>query len=435
MLLTSIGGIFLVSRLAADAFSATYYVERSIGNDSRTPAQAASESTPWRSVARCADSGLKPGDVCSVKNGTYTEDLHIKVSGVAGSPITFRNYPGHRPLLDFGDLSAPPWTTTFKRIVIGLSGQTPARYVTIEGFEIYRGYDGVKCNQYCDHIILRDLVIHHSRFQGILGNFPHSTFDRLVIHSNGQGVGDHGMYVQGRGLTITNSLVYNNSGRGLQLAAYEYNPGLDPSTDYSGFWDGYVANNTIAWNGSSGITLWNAGNGSGVLSAGASRGFVTGNVFENNIFYENGQLNGRNNGIDWLDTGPAGSVVRNTQCWATAPRGGVCLTHVTSGVGNNGGEGSVFTSVGTLLADPKFELAPATPVTSPNFRLKLGSPSINTGLNATTAMTGRFAGATLDLAKAARPSSGSWERGAYEFGSATSIANVAPARVRGLRWR
>ena len=48
--------ILIAALAAAPALDgATYYVDASTGNDSRTAAQAQSESTPWRSIAPAAN--------------------------------------------------------------------------------------------------------------------------------------------------------------------------------------------------------------------------------------------------------------------------------------------------------------------------------------------------------------------------------------------
>ena len=72
----------------------SYYVSMS-GSDSND----GSNTRPWATLSY-ALGVAEPGDTIYVRAGTYPEgEINIPKSGLPGSPITIRNYPGERPIL------------------------------------------------------------------------------------------------------------------------------------------------------------------------------------------------------------------------------------------------------------------------------------------------------------------------------------------------
>ncbi len=71
----------------------TFYIAQS-GDD----ANPGTEAQPWKSLQKSANE-MYPGDTALVKNGTYALESPIKLlnSGVEGSPVTYKAYPGHKP--------------------------------------------------------------------------------------------------------------------------------------------------------------------------------------------------------------------------------------------------------------------------------------------------------------------------------------------------
>ncbi len=81
-----------------------------------------SEARPWASIDKAVNT-LTPGQTVLVKNGTYINDyMFITRSGTPGRPITFRAYPGDRPVV---------------RISTDNGGATMqgASYINLEGFD------------------------------------------------------------------------------------------------------------------------------------------------------------------------------------------------------------------------------------------------------------------------------------------------------------
>lgn len=194
--------------------------------------------------------------------------------------------------------------------------------------------------------------------------------------------------------TIKNNLIYDNLSNGIQVAGYPYN---------SRHW--LIANNVFAYQyNNSGIVVWQPD--------------ATDNVIENNIFFENlRKTGGAGHGITFYYCGPRNKVANNV----FFRTGGLASQAILDTAG-----GASYTDLGgqLLQIDPRFA-APA----SSDFRLSAGSPAIDKGLNLFSQ------GVTIDFAGNPRPAAGSFEIGAYEFGSGTSVADAAPGIVRALRWR
>jgi len=72
--------------------ASTYYVDATNGSDSdRTPAQAQSINSPWKTIQNAANH-MTAGDTCLIRAGTYRETVVVPVSGTVAAPITFRPY-------------------------------------------------------------------------------------------------------------------------------------------------------------------------------------------------------------------------------------------------------------------------------------------------------------------------------------------------------
>jgi hypothetical protein len=75
-----------------------YYADPVKGNN----ANPGTLSAPYKTVAKSI-SRLTPGDTLYLREGTYREsDISIAVHGTASGPITIRNYPGEKPIIDGG---------------------------------------------------------------------------------------------------------------------------------------------------------------------------------------------------------------------------------------------------------------------------------------------------------------------------------------------
>lgn len=144
--------LFCAGACASAAYSATWYVDASCGNNGNGQAdQCASTSGgagAFTSLQSCVDN-MNGGDTCLVKNGTYYRagaQGYIpgfnfcvnggRLNGTAGQYTTIKAYPGHTPkICADASCSANPASPAIG--VFQDSGFTPScGYVAIQGFEV-----------------------------------------------------------------------------------------------------------------------------------------------------------------------------------------------------------------------------------------------------------------------------------------------------------
>jgi hypothetical protein len=278
------------------------------------------------------------------------------------------------------------------RILIeGTPYPSPVGWLVIEGLELRNGSEGVKLMNTHD-IILRKNYIHDNANQGILGASARVTIDQNVIARTGlqsSQFHEHGIYMQGTDIAITNNLIDSNHAYGIQIAAYSYNSGTHAVPEYAGATNWLISNNTIALQDvRGGIIVWNAGTA------------PSGITVQNNIFYRNSESTNGDNAVGYLGS-YNNIVVRNNLSYTTS--GSASLP---SGNGNIVGQ------------DPRF-----VDLSVSNFRLQSNSPAINTGIAQLTP--------SVDIAGVLRPQGSAPEIGAYEFGgTADTTPPTAPGNLR-----
>lgn len=385
------------------AHATTYYVATT-GNNSNP----GTEDKPWRTITY-AVAAMVAGDTTFVRGGTYSTEgtIRFKRTGTATAPIRLLNYPGESPLIDYVDQQVGDTVT-----VLHVAGQNVAMgYLTIEGFEIKNGYDGIKFYNMHNSVIRRNWI-HDNINQGILGiGGHHNLFERNIISHNGNFPGceagaktkigtticnqTHGLYMHGDSYTITNNIIYDNLAAGIQQngsPTSAYSPTRHPGPEFAGASNWTIAHNVSAYHSyGPGILLW---------------GSLSNNIrIENNILFENQQashsISGQ--GIFFTGLGGAGVTIKNNLCYASGSGGINCLgvTGATEGVN--------YTQSGNVvnISDPAFVNAPATVPTSPNFALTARSPAIDAGLPLATVR--------IDFNGAPRPRGRAPDIGAYEY--------------------
>jgi hypothetical protein len=370
------------------------------------------EAQPWQTIAHAVDA-MVAGDMTFVRGGKYREGLiRFKKSGTQAAPIKLLNYPGESPVIDFLDKAQ------FHRMLIQhVSGfQNPMGWITIEGFEIRNGHNGIKIYNGHD-IMIRRNWIHDNFSQGILGNGTRVLIDRNKISHNGAFAlcgtrpshcnQSHGIYFQGSSVTITNNLIYDNLAYGIQQngsPTSAYVPTKHAGPEFAGAKNWTIANNTFAYqNHRGGIVVW----GSECTNA----------RIENNIFYQNSvNHSGFPQGIDFASSTSTGITIRNNLAYATSPGSTVFL-------GSRANEWVHYTQSGNLvnISNPGFVNAPATLPASPNFALTARSPAIDKGLPPSDDETrtafddALFTARRIDFAGTARPNGRTYDIGAYEY--------------------
>lgn len=338
------------------------------------------------------------GDTTYVRAGTYHEGIiRFSKSGTKAAPIKLVNYSGESPVIDCIDKNA------FHRILIQNSAgpKFAIGWITVEGFEIRNCYEGIKVNGVNDLTIRRNWI-HDNKFQGILGNGTRILIDRNIINHNGQFDEcltnppacnlDHGIYLAGTAVTVTNNLIYDNLTSGIQTTgSLRYDSAKYPGPEYVDAHDWVIANNTIAYQAyGPAIVLW----GSTILNT----------QIKNNIFYEN-RVNGRSaqsNGIAFTSMTGTGITIKSNLSYASGSGGAIFL-------GPGATEGVHYTQSDNIVnvSTPAFVNAPATLPASPNFALTERSPAIDAG--------GSLAMTSIAVNGIQRPQGATYDIGAYEY--------------------
>jgi hypothetical protein len=401
---------------------ATYYIQRSIGNNNNP----GTEALPWQTIQKAANT-MVAGDTVLIKDGNYPESVTISVSGTSGSPITYKAAPGHAPVLNFpgtGGISCQGTTTV------------PRSYIHFEG--LFLDYQSIVTNvagftlYFADHITLRNCTIRNAGGIGVTGASWACTLDRCsFIHCGHGGTGaittGYAIYTDGNNWTMTSNLFIDTYGWHIQISAHRWPDFAAPSALYRGFENNLIANNVFAYSGGP-----SGGNRAAIIwwSGGGPAGPGTGNIVRNNIFYQNGQSgtggNGAFDNLSW----PAGGTITcdHNIHYATAPRATTFSAALPLDTSNGGNR---------LLVNPNFVNAPATILATADFHLTAGSTeALDTGLNLFSAsvpsgsQTLTALGCFQDRDAVDRPFSSVWEIGAYEFGAAPDV--TAPDAPTGL---
>ncbi|MEQ9618987.1 MAG: right-handed parallel beta-helix repeat-containing protein [Deltaproteobacteria bacterium] len=176
----------------------------------------------YTTIQGAVDSAV-PGDIIRVIGGVYTGKIVVKNSGTRLRPITIEAYPGHKPII-------VPGKGEGDRVEID------AEWIVFQGFEVMKGWDGVKL--YKGNNIIRNNKIHRNTYQGILIiSTDNITIENNIIESNGTGKGEcynkdwrgsspkhcHGIYLSDfeckgiSGVAIRGNVIRNHGGRGIQM--------------------------------------------------------------------------------------------------------------------------------------------------------------------------------------------------------------------------
>lgn len=273
--------ILILLVLPFSAHATTYYVATTGSNANN----GTDETTPFATVAFCV-SIMVAGDTCYVRGGSYNSGvIRFSRTGTASAPIVLSNYPGEKPRINFQSYD------NLDRILIQNSaGVSKAMgWITIQGFELTGGHDGIKFHNLHDSII-RNNEIHDVGAMGILGNGGiRVLFERNIFHHNGRFAScdagttalcwhDHGIYAHGSNYTIRKNIFYWHQGYGITQNGSStalYNPSHHAGTEYAGARNWIVESNTFAYSRTrGGHVVWGS--------------LCSGTRIENNIYYENG---------------------------------------------------------------------------------------------------------------------------------------------------
>ena len=378
------------------AHAATYYVATT--GDNSNPG---TEAQPFRTIAHAVNT-MVAGDTTYVRGGTYSGHVRFRRSGRVQAPIKLLNYPGENPIIDFGKT---PATVTSEDMILLQSGRnTPIGWITIEGFEIQRGWKAIKWHNLHDSVIRRNWMHDALRGSAILAiGGTRVLIDRNRISHNAvvtpgdNETGGHGVYLHGSAYTLTNNIFYDNHNFEIQMngsSTSAYNPAIHPSPEFAGAANWVIANNTLAYNkNGAGIVVW------GSLCNNAR--------IENNIFYENAvnKSSSTPQGVHFTGASSAtGIQIRNNHFYASGSGGTVAIgvTGATEGVTYTQSDNIVNVSPPGFVNGGNNALP-----SSPDWRLRAGSPAIDKGLT--------LSAVTTDFTGTARTQGRAYDIGAYEY--------------------
>jgi hypothetical protein len=343
---------------------------------------------------------LTPGAVLYVRGGTYVESLGDGAQDYSGTSweraTRIAPYNGERVVIK------APAGANFA-IQIGRRHHVVFDRMIVDGAGVV--HDAIKLNGSSHHIRFMDGVVYNGTQQGI--NIQDAATGHEIvnmeIHGNGSSHLDHGIYIASSGNLVERSRIHGNSGYGVHI----YNGACACANG------NVVRGNRVYANGQ-------RARGFGIL-LGSGRG----NAAYNNLVYSN------RGGIQVAHSAPSDTYVVNNTVVDSGNWGGIAVQAeaVATRVINNivylsvGGDlsnaGSSTSLANNLLGiDPRF-VDPA----AGNFRLRAGSPAIDTGLGIPEVPT--------DFDGARRPAGGAYDAGAHEHGAVGLPASPVNLRIRG----
>jgi len=181
------------------------YVVAPNGSD-RNPG---TKQRPLKTIQEALDR-LSPGQRVLVRGGHYRENLYLTRSGTARSPITLRNYPGERPVLEPGggascndvlQLSDIAYVRVHGFIIQGANGCDNNTNVYVAGRSKHVEISGNEIRDGHDHGLFSDAGTEDVQ---VIGN---------RIHDNGtvgSGNKDHALYMEGTRQLIANNVIYDH---------------------------------------------------------------------------------------------------------------------------------------------------------------------------------------------------------------------------------
>lgn len=448
---------------ASQALAATYYVGKA-GSDANTCAQAQNPATRKLTIhGAISCMSIAPnqagGNTIVVGSGVYDEAFFDDLpSGSSWSaPFTLKaeerggailrpttgtcDVYDHTGELDSNGTPIQVATGEKNRPCFGiLIYRCKDCYILIDGFKLdmsYNAYSGIKIDG-ASHVTIQHTEVFNPQGVCVLGCASNCKFLHMDVHAcavrdpkyhcwPGSGCGSNSFYLGGNNIEVAYSRVY---GGGLGIAFYGGNANTHSNT----------AHHNIVYGGIGIFQAYGGGNaffhdnlviGGGISTDGNAR------IFNNTILGPT-RAAIQSPGYDFgISAGGSGNEVRNNIIWgpfAAGPLSGnaaysnnLCAGNPNCAVQSD----PLFVSGATAWNYPTADLfiSPLNIPSTLDYHLKNGSPAINTGTNLFSS------GVTTDLDGLLRPVSGAFEIGAYEFASGTQVANAAPAKVRGLRWR
>jgi Ca2+-binding RTX toxin-like protein len=157
----------------------TYYVSTK-GSDSGN----GSANSPFKTISKAMKANLKPGDEVVVKSGTYKEAVIVNKDGKSGDYITIRSeVPGGAKIVPTGDKPG---------VIIN------ADYVTFDGFDVSGSKgSGIAANR-VHHVEVINNIVHDNVSNGIyLGQSDFLLVEGNVVYDNSAKGSTSGIHLKG----------------------------------------------------------------------------------------------------------------------------------------------------------------------------------------------------------------------------------------------
>jgi hypothetical protein len=381
-----------------------YYYVAPNGND----ANNGSIGSPWATVNH-ATSKMTGGDVLYIRGGTYSQIFDIYgPSGSASYPTVVQAYPGETPIFNYNNITSSGHSLDGLNWFI-LGGLT----ILSNNIGLYVGAAGT-----CSNVVLTNLTVAYTGQQGI--QIYNQSHDVLVVSNtihdtglwnlNGEGiyvgVGDQAPADNTHNITITGCSIYNTKDEAIELKPGTYSSVVQYCTIHTAnkAQDPYGAGGGAIEVNQEGSLNYYSGNPNhlirGNLIYDTPIGIRAGNggQYYNNIVYTvttYGILVNNNDGDSYTRY-----VYNNT---VDAPQ--------SMAIVNNGATASIVNNIGpTGTYNLTTSSAYYVNAAAHNYHLVPGSAPILAGSNV-------FSVVPTDFDANARPSSGPFDIGAYQYGA------------------
>lgn len=246
--------------LASTSWATNYYVDQN--NAMASDSNPGTESSPWKTIQKGANVAVA-GDTVYVKSGIYHEWVNVKNSGTEGNPITFKAYPGDKPIIDGTGVAVPTYEALF--------WSRGNNYITLDGFEVRNSSQLLIGLNHGNYLTIKNCVAHGNSGPGGSDN----NHDGILIgHCNYGLVENTEVYDSGHdafSAESTNYVIFQNNYAhdNPNHVAYNIFPATsETQTEYSG---NNVINNIAAR-----------------CSTGVYMRFQKDNIISGNLFYKNG---------------------------------------------------------------------------------------------------------------------------------------------------
>ena len=226
-------GLLGSAMLAGASSAAERYVDNSGAPPCSNSLSAGSQSRPWCTI-NYAVGRAGPGDIVYVKNGTYREDVYIDGRHGGANYITFRNYPGHSPVIRGSGVESGRNKIvnssflkligfTITNIQQGLFVDT-SNNIILQNLKVYNvGQEAVRIRLNSSFVTLQDSVIHDTRKWQFNG-------EGVYIGTSSSQQPSSPPYDNTHDILVKNNTIYNTNDECIEAKEGTYNITIDGNT-------------------------------------------------------------------------------------------------------------------------------------------------------------------------------------------------------------